>query len=101
MRGRRITAAANRRQKAESADGGVLRRMMPSESMRLPNSDSIAGSTMIALKADSMTVALAAMPTERRNDVGNTSSDIIARVTVAALKMIVRPAVATVATIAA
>src|SRR6476646_6714604 len=99
MSGRRITAAANRRQNAESADGGVLRRMIASESMRFPSSASIAGSTMIALNAERMTVALAAIPTERRNDVGNTSSDIIARVTVAALKMIVRPAVATVATI--
>ena len=64
--GRRITTSANRRQNAESADGGVFRRMMASESMRLPSSASIAGSTMIALNADSTTVALAAMPTERR-----------------------------------
>ncbi len=61
-----MTASANRRQNAESADSGVLRRMMASESMRLPSIASIAGSTMIALNADRMTVALAAMPTERR-----------------------------------
>ena len=64
--GRRMTTSANRRQKAESADGGVFRRMMGSDSMRLPSSASIAGSTMIAVSAERMTVALAAMPTERR-----------------------------------
>src|SRR5690348_5932768 len=100
MSGRRMTVWANLRQNAESADSGVFRRMMASESMRFPSSASIAGSTMIALNADRTTVALAAMPTERRKYVGNTSSDNIASVTVAALKMMVRPAVATVATIA-
>jgi hypothetical protein len=64
--GRRMTASANRRQKTESADGGVFLRMMASESMRVPSIASIAGSTMIALNADRTTVALAAMPTDRR-----------------------------------
>lgn len=64
--GRRVTTSANLRQNSESADNAVLRRMIDSESTRLPSRASIAGSTMIALSADSKTAAVAANPTERR-----------------------------------
>ena len=85
----------------ESAEGEVLRRITFNDSMRLPRSTRNAGSTTIALSAESMTTALAAMPTERRKYIGKTNSPVMASVTVIALNRMVRPALVTVAMIAA
>jgi hypothetical protein len=61
-----VTASAQRRQKAESAERGALRRMTASESMRLPNRANSAGKTTIALSADRITTALAVRAVDRR-----------------------------------
>ena len=64
--GLRVTTWAQRRQNTESAEIGALRRTTASASIRRPSRARSAGTTTMALKADSMTTALPVTPTERR-----------------------------------